>query len=65
MDDFSTLTIREPWLLNRKVSTSTVSTWLAGKELMLQSCRDSRQGTNWSRIPNRPLQGRKVKDRVP
>jgi hypothetical protein len=31
MDDFSMLTIREPWLLKRKVSTAIVSTWLAGK----------------------------------
>jgi hypothetical protein len=23
---------------------------------MLQACQDSRQGTNWSRIPNRSLQ---------
>jgi hypothetical protein len=44
MDNFSKLTIREPWLLKRKVSTSTVSTWLAGKESMLQDRQDSRQG---------------------
>jgi hypothetical protein len=50
MDDFSMLTIREPWLLKRKNSTSIVSTWLAGKELMLQDRRDSRQGTNLSEI---------------
>jgi hypothetical protein len=30
MDDFSTLTIREPWLLKR-ISTSKASAWLAGK----------------------------------
>jgi hypothetical protein len=30
MDDFSTLTIREPWLLKR-ISTPKASTWLAGK----------------------------------
>jgi hypothetical protein len=41
---------------SRKISTSTVSTWLAGKELMLQDRRDSRQGTNLSEISNRPLQ---------
>jgi hypothetical protein len=34
MDDFSTLTFREPWLLE-KISTFTASTWLAGRELML------------------------------
>jgi hypothetical protein len=65
MDDFSMLTIREPWLLKRKVSTSIASTWLAGKEFMLQDRRDSRQGTNLSEISNRPLQRRKAKDRVP
>jgi hypothetical protein len=32
MDDFSTLTIREPWLLKR-ISASTVSTWLAEKRI--------------------------------
>jgi hypothetical protein len=31
------------------------STWLAEKESMLQDRRDSRQGTNWPRIPNRPF----------
>jgi hypothetical protein len=56
MDDFATLTIREPWLLKKKNSTSTVSTWLAVKELMLQSCRDSRPGTKSTEISNRPLQ---------
>jgi hypothetical protein len=30
MDDFSTFTIREPWLLQR-ISMSNASTWLAGK----------------------------------
>jgi hypothetical protein len=38
-----------------KFSTSTISTWLEGKELMLQDCRGSWQGTNWSSIPNRPF----------
>jgi hypothetical protein len=44
MDDFSTLTFREPWLL-KKTSTSIASTWLVGRELMLQGRRDLRQET--------------------
>jgi hypothetical protein len=36
------------------------STWLAEKELMLQDCRGSWQGTNLSEISNRPLQERKL-----
>jgi hypothetical protein len=64
MDDFSTLTIREPWLLKR-ISTSKASAWLAEKELMLQGRRDSRQGTNSTEISNRPVQERKANDRVP
>jgi hypothetical protein len=48
--DYSrTLTAREKFLL------LLFSTWLAEKESMLQDRRDSRQGTNWSRIPNRPF----------
>jgi hypothetical protein len=31
MDDFSPRTFREPWLL-KKISTSTASTGLAGRE---------------------------------
>jgi hypothetical protein len=54
MDDFSTLTIQEPWLLKR-ISTSKASAWLAGKELMLQGRRDSWQGTNSTEISKRPL----------
>jgi hypothetical protein len=44
MDDFPTLIFREPWLL-KKISTSVVSTWLVGRELTLQGCRDLRQET--------------------
>jgi hypothetical protein len=44
MDDFSSLTFREPWLL-KKISASTASTWLAAKELMLWGRRDLRQET--------------------
>jgi hypothetical protein len=44
MDDFSTLTFREPWLF-KKASTSTASTRLVGRELMLQGRRDWRQET--------------------
>jgi hypothetical protein len=64
MDDFSMLTIREPRLLE-KISTSKTSAWLAGRELMLQYRRDSRQGTNLLEISNRPLQEREATDRVP
>jgi hypothetical protein len=44
MDDLSILTFQEPWLL-KKTSTSTASTWLVGRELMLQGRRDWRQET--------------------
>jgi hypothetical protein len=54
MDDFSTLTVREPWLLKR-ISASEASAWLAGKGSMLQGRRDSRQGTNSTEISKRPL----------
>jgi hypothetical protein len=50
MDDFSTLTFREPWLL-KKISTSSASTWLVGRNLMLQDHRDLRQ----TGISKRPL----------
>jgi hypothetical protein len=63
MDDFSTLTIREPWLLKR-VSMSKASVWLAGKGLMLQGRRDSRQGTKSTGLSKRSLQERKANDRV-
>jgi hypothetical protein len=36
---------------SRKFSTSTVSTWLAGRILMLQGRRELRQETNWQRFP--------------
>jgi hypothetical protein len=54
MDDFSILTIREPWLLKR-ISTSNASAWLAGGKLMLQGRRELRQGTNSTEISKRPL----------
>jgi hypothetical protein len=62
MDDFSTLTFREPWLL-KKISTSPASTWLVGRNLMLQGRRDSRQGTNSTEISKRSLwrKGRLIK----
>jgi hypothetical protein len=53
MDDFSSLTIREPWLLKRKVSTSTVSTWLAGKGI---------DATRSSRLAARGQVGRSFQD---
>jgi hypothetical protein len=63
MDDFSTLTFREPGLL-KKISTSTASTWLAGKELMPQGRRDLRQETKSTGIPKRPLRrkGKLIKE---
>jgi hypothetical protein len=65
MDDFSILTIREPWLLKR-ISTSNASAWLAGRKLMLQGRRDLRQGTDSTEISKRPLRRkRKATKRVP
>jgi hypothetical protein len=65
MDDFSTLTIREPWLLKR-ISTSNASAWLAREKLMLQGRRDSRQETNSTEISKGPLwRKRKATKRVP
>jgi hypothetical protein len=52
------LTIREPWLLKRKVSTSTVSTWLAGKELMLQDRRNWRHDAKPIELSKRALWGK-------
>jgi hypothetical protein len=46
MDDFPMLTIREPWLL-KKLSTSTVSTWLAGKGI--DATRSSRLAA-WDQV---------------
>jgi hypothetical protein len=59
MDDFSTLTFREPWLL-KKISTSSASTWLVERNLMLQDHRDLRQ----TGISKRPLRrkGRLIKE---
>jgi hypothetical protein len=57
MDDFSMLTIREPWLLE-KISTSKTSAWLAGRELMLQDCRDSRRDAKWIGLSKRALRGK-------
>jgi hypothetical protein len=50
MDDFSTLTIREPWLLKR-ISASNASTWLAGEGSMLQGRRDLRHEAKSTGIP--------------
>jgi hypothetical protein len=58
MDDFFTLTIREPWLLKRKVSTSTISTWLAGKGLMLQDHRNWRHEAKPIGLSKRALWGK-------
>jgi hypothetical protein len=49
MDDFSTLTFREPWLL-QNISTPTASTWLSRKGIAyskvveISGKRPSRQG---------------------
>jgi hypothetical protein len=63
MDDFSTLTIREPWLLQR-ISTSKASTWLAGKGSMLQGRRDLRHEAKLTGISKRQLwrKGRLIKE---
>jgi hypothetical protein len=57
MDDFSILTIREPWLL-KKISMSNASAWLAGGKLMLLGRRDLRQETNSTELSKRPLWGK-------
>jgi hypothetical protein len=44
---------------------SKASVWLAGKGLMLQGRRDSRQGTKSTGLSKRSLQERKANDRVP
>jgi hypothetical protein len=54
MDDFSIMTFREPWLLKR-ISTSIASTWLAGRELMLQGRRDVRQETKSTGISQKTI----------
>jgi hypothetical protein len=58
LDDFSMLTIREPWLLKR-ISTSNASTSLAGGDLMLQGLRDSRRGTNLTEISQKTITKKK------
>jgi hypothetical protein len=65
MDDFSMLTIREPWLLKRKVSTFTVSTWLAGKGIDAARSSWFTARDQLSEISNRSLQRKKANDRVP
>jgi hypothetical protein len=65
MDDFSSLTFREPWLL-KKIFTSTASTWLAGKELLLQGGRDLRHEAKSTGIPKKTImKKRKANKRVP
>jgi hypothetical protein len=63
MDDFSTLTIREPWLLKR-ISTPRASAWLAGKGLMLQGRRDVRHEAKSTGFSKRPLwrKGRLIRE---
>jgi hypothetical protein len=63
MDDFSTLTIREPWLLKR-ICMSMASAWLAEKELMLQGCRDWWHEAESAGITKRSLweKGRLIKE---
>jgi hypothetical protein len=63
MDNFSTLSFQEPWLL-KKISTFPASTWLVERNLMLQGRRDLRRETKSTRISKRPLRkkGRLVKE---
>jgi hypothetical protein len=57
MDDFSMLTIREPWLLKR-ISMSMASAWLAEKELILQGRRDWRRDAKSIGLSKRALWGK-------
>jgi hypothetical protein len=63
MDDFSILTIREPWLIKR-ISTSNASAWLAGGKLMPQGRRGLRRETKSTETSKRPLwrKGRLTKE---
>jgi hypothetical protein len=57
MDDFSTLTFREPWLLE-KFFYFYCFHLASRKESMLQGRCDSRQGTKSTEISKRPLWGK-------
>jgi hypothetical protein len=57
MNDFSMLTIREPWLLKR-ISMSMASVWLAEKELILQGRRDWRRNAKSIELSKRALWGK-------
>jgi hypothetical protein len=57
MNDFSMLTIREPWLLKR-ISMSMASAWLAEKELILQGRRDWRRNAKSIGLSKRALWGK-------